>query len=422
MLPPRSGIMVKRNRVVITGMGVLAPNGIGLEAFWESLLQCRSGIGPITLFDASKFKTRIAGEIKGFDPAEHIEPEMKPKRMARHTQLAYAATMMALKDAGLEMNNLSLPSPTPVVIGVSTSAIDVIESVHFAVDRGTPNRAPVSSAAASIPQAAANTIADRIGTYANATTVSSACPSGLDALADAAAMIRSGEVEAAVAGGADAPITPLTLASFIGSGLVSPSNGEPELASRPFDLTRESGVLAEGAGIFIVENYERALARGARSYVEIAGFGKQRDSDRMKPASGLLDSMKLALANAGRSINDVDYISAYGTGDPILDAAEVAVIKQLFGARAYDIPISSIKGVTGNALGASGPLQVIASALAIREGQIPPTANLRSFDPSCDLDFVPCQPRRAKIDCALINVRGIGGSASTLVLHRLGNE
>ena len=414
--------MVKRNRVVITGMGVLAPNGVGLEAFWESLLQCRSGIGPITLFDASKFKTRIAGEIKGFDPAEHIEPEMKPKRMARHTQLAYAATMMALKDAGLEMNNLSLPSPTPVVIGVSTSAIDVIESVHFAVDRGTPNRAPVSSAAASIPQAAANTIADRIGTYANATTVSSACPSGLDALADAAAMIRSGEVEAAVAGGADAPITPLTLASFIGSGLVSPSNGEPELASRPFDLTRESGVLAEGAGIFIVENYERALARGARSYVEIAGFGKQRDSDRMKPASGLLDSMKLALANAGRSINDVDYISAYGTGDPILDAAEVAVIKQLFGARAYDIPISSIKGVTGNALRASGPLQVIASALAIREGQIPPTANLRSFDPSCDLDFVPCQPRRAKIDCALINVRGIGGSASTLVLHRLGNE
>ena len=174
--------MVKRNRVVITGMGVLAPNGIGLEAFWESLLQCRSGIGPITLFDASKFKTRIAGEIKGFDPAEYIEPELKPKRMARHTQFAYAATMMALKDAGLEINNLSLPSPTPVVIGVSTSAIDVIESVHFAVDRGTPNRAPVSSAAASIPQAAANTIADRIGAYANATTVSSACPSGLDAI------------------------------------------------------------------------------------------------------------------------------------------------------------------------------------------------------------------------------------------------
>ncbi len=413
--------MVKRNRVVITGMGVIAPNGIGLDAFWDSVLHCRSGIGPITLFDASRFKTQIAGEIKGFDPADYIEPELKPKRMARHTQLAYAATMMALKDAGLEINNLSLPSPTPVVIGVSTSAIDVIESVHFAVERGTPNRAPVSSAAASIPQAAANTIADRIGACANATTVSSACPSGLDALADAAAMIRSGEVEAAIAGGADAPITPLTLASFIGSGLVSESNGEPETASRPFDLTRESGVLAEGAGIFVLENWERASARGARSYVEIEGYGKQRDTDREKPASGLFDSMRLALANAGRSIDDVDYISAYGPGDRTLDAAEVAVIKQLFGARAYEIPVTSIKGVTGNPLGASGPLQVAACALAIRDGRIPPTANLKSFDPSCDLDFVPGQARRGRIDCALINVRGIGGSASTLLLRRPDN-
>jgi 3-oxoacyl-[acyl-carrier-protein] synthase II len=410
--------MVKRNRVVITGMGVLAPNGIGLDAFWDSVLHCRSGIGPITLFDASRFKTQIAGEIKDFNPADYIEPELKPKRMARHTQLAYAATMMALKDAGLEINNLSLPSPIPVVIGVSTSAIDVIESVHFAVERGAPNRAPVTSAAASIPQAAANTIADRIGAYANATTVSSACPSGLDAVADAAAMIRSGEVEAAVAGGADAPITPLTLASFIGSGLVSASNGEPETASRPFDLTRESGVLAEGAGIFVLENWERALARGALSYVEIEGYGKQRDTDREKPASGLFDSMRLALANAGRSIDDVDYISAYGPGDPTLDAAEVAVIKQLFGARAYEIPVTSIKGVTGNPLGASGPLQVAACALAIRDRRIPPTANLKSFDPSCDLDFVPGQARTGKIDCALINVRGIGGSASTLVLCR----
>src|SRR5947208_11281309 len=162
--------IMKRNRVVVTGIGVLAPNGIGLEAFWESLLAGRSGIGPITLFDATNFKSRIAGEVKGFNPADYIEAELKPKRMARHTQLAYAATMMALKDAGLEINNLSLPSPTPVVIGVSTSAIDVIESVHFAVERGTPNRAPVSSAAASIPQAAANTIADRIGACANATT------------------------------------------------------------------------------------------------------------------------------------------------------------------------------------------------------------------------------------------------------------
>jgi len=184
--------MVKRNRVVITGMGILAPNGIGIEAFWESLLAGRSGIGPITLFDASEFKSRIAGEVKNFDPLDYIEAELKPKRMARHTQLAYAAAMMALKDAGLNLSSLELPSPTPVIIGISTSAIDVIESVYFSLQNNGPNRAPVSSASASIPQAAANTIADRIGKSAHAATVSSACPSGLDSLADAAAMIRTG--------------------------------------------------------------------------------------------------------------------------------------------------------------------------------------------------------------------------------------
>jgi 3-oxoacyl-[acyl-carrier-protein] synthase II len=411
--------MIKRHRVVVTGMGVLAPNGIGLEAFWDSLLAGRSGIGPITLFDASKYKCQVAGEVKAFDPFHFIEPELKPKRMARHTQLAYAATMMALKDAGLDLNHPQLPSPTPVVIGVSTSAIDVIESVYFPVSEGNPNRAPVSSAFASIPQAAANTIADRIGASANAVTVSSACPSGLDAISDAASMIRSGEAEVAIAGGADAPITPLTMASFIGSGLVMASNGDPQDASRPFDLTRKSGVLAEGAAVLVLENLERALARGVRCYTEIGGFGKQRDADRTKPASGLLDSMRLALANSGRTINDIDYISAYGPGDPVLDAAEVAVIKELFGERAYQFPVSSIKGVTGNALGAGGPFQVVACSLAMRDQRIPPTANLRLVDPACDLDFVPGRARKTAVHCALVNVRGIGGTASSLLVHRL---
>ena len=263
--------MSKRNRVVVTGMGILAPNGIGLEAFWESLLAGRSGIGPITLFDANGYRSRIAGEIKNFNPEDYIEPELRPKRMARHTQLAYAAAMMALKDAGLDPNNLELPSPTPVVIGVSTSAIDVIESVYFAMRDNGPNRAPTTSAAASIPQAAANVIADRIGISANAATVSSACPSGIDALADAAAMIRSGEAEIAIAGGADAPITPLTMASFIASGLSSSRNDEPEKASRPFDLDRDSCVISEGACVMVLENLERAEARGARLYLEISG-------------------------------------------------------------------------------------------------------------------------------------------------------
>jgi 3-oxoacyl-[acyl-carrier-protein] synthase II len=411
--------MIKRNRVVITGIGILAPNGIGLEAFWESLLAGRSGIGPITLFDANGYRSRIAGEIKNFNPEDYIEPELRPKRMARHTQLAYAAAMMALKDAGLDPNNLELPSPTPVVIGVSTSAIDVIESVYFAMRDNGPNRAPTTSAAASIPQAAANAIADRIGISANAATVSSACPSGVDALADAAAMIRSAEAEIAIAGGADAPITPLTMASFIASGLSSSRNSEPEKASRPFDLYRDSGVISEGACVMVLENLERAEARGARLYVEISGYGKQRDLDPQKPAWGLEDSIKIALANAHRTTDDIDYICAYGPGHPVLDAAEVGVIKKVFQRRAYEVPVSSIKGVTGNPLAAGGPFQVASCALVIRDQIIVPTANYETPDPACDLDFVPKRARKANVNCALVNVRGLGGNASSLVVDRI---
>jgi 3-oxoacyl-[acyl-carrier-protein] synthase II len=411
--------MIKRKRVLITGMGILSPKGIGIEPFWESLLAGRSGIGPITLFDATGFKSRIAGEVKNFDPLDYIEPELKPKRMARHTQFAYAATMMALRDAGLDPNNLQLPSPTPVVIGISTSAIDVIESVYFAMrDRG-PNRAPVSASAASIPQAAANVIADRLGASTNASTVSSACPSGLDAVADAADMIRVGEAEFAVAGGADAPVTPLTMASFISSGLCGDTNGEPEKASRPFDSSREYGVLAEGACVFILENIERAEARGARTYLEICGYAKLRDPDPNHPGSGLVESMRLALANAKCSTNDVDYISAYGPSDRTLDAAEVGFIKEVFRDRAYAVPISSIKGVTGNPLAAGGPLQLAACALSIRDQLIAPTANFENGDDVCDLDFVPKRPRKAKVDCTLLNVRGLGGSACTMIANRV---
>jgi len=411
--------MNKRHRVVITGMGILAPNGIGLEAFWESLLAGRSGIGPITLFDATGFKSQMAGEVKDFNPLDYIEPELKPKRWARHTQLAYAATMMALRDAGLDSENLKLPSVTPVIIGVSMNAMDVIERAFYAVRSNGPNRMPPTTSAASIPQAPASVIADRLGAAAHAATVSSACTSGLDAVADAAAMIRFGEAEIAIAGGTDAPITPLVMGSFIASGLVCHDNGDSERASRPFDWLRKSGVLSEGAGIFIMENLERALARGAHIYMELTGYAKRRDLDPAKPASALADSMGLALANAQITINEVDYISAYGPGDPVLDAAEVVTIKDVFADRAYSIPVSSIKGVTGNPLAAGGPFQIAACALSIRDQIIAPTANYQVEDPNCDLDFVPKRARKTKLDCALINVRGLGGGASTLVVNRV---
>ena len=411
--------MHRRNRVVVTGMGILAPNGTGLPAFWQSLLNGRSGIGPITLFDSTGYKSRIAGEVKGFDPLDYIEPEAKPKRMARHTQLAYAAAIMALKDAGLDINDLQLPGSTPVIVGVSMNAMDVVERAFHAVQNLSPNRAAPTTSAASIPQAPANVIADRIGASANAATVSSACPSGLDAIADAAAMIRSGEAEVGIAGGADAPITPLVMASFIASGLSSERNDEPEKASRPFDIDRDSGVISEGAGILFLENLERAEARGARIHLELASYGKQRDRAQDQPASGLGDSMRIALGNAGWSREDVDYISAYGPGHPILDAAEINVVKTFFGARAQCIPVNSIKGATGNALAAGGPFQVIATALCLRHQTITPTTNCDVLDPACDMDIVRFRPRKTNLNRVLINVRGIGGSASTMAVNRL---
>lgn len=410
--------MIKRNRVVITGMGIVAPNGIGLEAFWDSLLNGRSGIGPITFFNPSKLRTQIAGEVKSFDPEKWIDRDLKPRRMARHTQFAYSATMMALKDAGLSLEENNLPSPTPVVVGVSTSALDIIEKVFRDGDtKGLDGVSPVAIGA-SKPQAAANSIADRIGACAHAATISSACPSGLDAVAIAAALIRSGEAEVAIAGGADAPITEHGMASFIASGLSTTRNGDPRTASRPFDRDCDSGVISEGAGMFVLENLERAIARGASPYLEISGYARQRDASAGTPASGLAASMEIALANAERGLDDVDYISAYGPGHPILDAAEVRYIKELFGNRAYSIPISSIKGVTGNPLAAGGPLQIASCAMSFRDQLIAPTTNCDIPASDCDLDFVSNGPRRANLDCILLNVRGLGGSASSLVLDR----
>jgi 3-oxoacyl-[acyl-carrier-protein] synthase II len=209
------------------------------------------------------------------------------------------------------------------------------------------------------------------------------------------------------------------MASFAAADLSSYRNDEPNKASRPFDLERDSGVISEGAAVFVLENLEAAEARGVRPYIEITGYSKQRDRDPAVPGSGLEDSMRMALANAGRTVEDIDYISAYGPGHPVLDAVEVGVIKRVFGREAYSVPVSSIKGVTGNALAAGGPLQLAACALTIRNKVIVPTANYEFPDPNCDLDFVPNTPRKSEVECALINVRGLGGSASTMVVNRV---
>jgi 3-oxoacyl-[acyl-carrier-protein] synthase II len=410
--------MVKRNRVVVTGMGVIAPNGIGLEAFWESLAAGRSGVGPITHFDASAFKSRIAGEVKGFEPLDYIDAKFKPKRMARHTQFALAAMKMALADADFEPAKHLLDHPIPVMLGVSTTAMDILEDCWGNLARRGP-RGVSAGVVDCQPQAATQMLTLALGISARATTIASACPSGLDAIASAAAMIRQGEADIAVAGGTDATITPLSMASFAAAGLSSTRNLEPERASRPFDLLRDSGIISEGAGMLILENYETAVGRGVLPYLEITGYGTQGDNYASDELFGLGQTMRLALDSAGKSPEEIDYICAYGPGHPALDVVETDMIKRVFGRRAYSIPISSIKGVTGNALSAAGPHQVITCGLCFKHGMIPPTANYEVPDPRCDLDYVPGRSRPRKINTALINVRGLGGGNSSLIVERV---
>jgi 3-oxoacyl-[acyl-carrier-protein] synthase II len=411
--------MSKRNRVVVTGMGVLAPNGIGLEAFWDSLIAGRSGIGPITLFDATDHPSRIAGEVKNFNPLDYMPAQWKPKRMARHTQLAYAATQMALKHADFNPGLEESATVLPICIGVSTSAMDVLERGFCELQERGPRGVNPGVVRNCQPQAVAHLIAEKLGVETEAATISSACPSGIDAIAAAALQIRSAKADMAIAGGADAHVMPLAMASFASAGLSSLANSDPAHASRPYDSASDSGVISEGAGVIILENLEHAIGRGAETYLEITGYAAQTDHDADDPFAGLAATMRLALANACRDAREIDYICSYGPGHPVLDAGEVKMIRRVFGAAADHVPVSSIKGVTGNPLAAAGPFQLIACALAFKHNVIPPTANHDSPNFDCDLDFVPKKARKARLNCVLINVRGLGGGNSSMVVERV---
>jgi 3-oxoacyl-[acyl-carrier-protein] synthase II len=411
--------MAKRNRVVVTGMGVIAPNGTGLKEFWRSLVAGKSGIGPITLFDATGFKSQIAGEVKDFNPLDSMNPQWKPQRMGRHTQFAYVATQMALKDADFDPKVGKLTTVLPVCIGVSSSAFDVIENGFHELQARGAQRINAGIVRNCQPQAAALLIAQQLGVETQASTISSACNSGIEAVASAVTMIGAGEAELAIAGGADAPVTPLAMASLTAAGLSSFANAEPTRASRPYDMSSDSGVISEGCGVVILEDFDHAVARGARMYLEITGCAAQMDSDPDDPFDGLEATMRLALANAGRGVREIDYICSYGPGHPVLDAAEVKVIRRVFLPEGHQVPVSSIKGVTGNPLAAAGPIQLISCALAFQHNTIPPTANHEFPMPGCEWDFVSGKARKALLKCALINVRGMGGGNSSMVVERV---
>ena len=416
---------LKPNRAVITGIGPLAANGIGTENFWASLRAGRSGVGPITLFDTHNHPAKVAGEITDFNPHDHLPPDLKPKRLARTTQLALTALKFALHNAGLESllaNGQTAAVPVrsiPLFVGVSYSALDVIDKQVAIMLKKGPRFVGGHVVFTSTPQAVAGALCSYLRAPAETTTLSTACAAGLDAVGWAAEAVQSGRADLVIALGADAPITPFGFASFAAAGLVSQSKGPPEKASRPFDRERMSGIAAEGAGALIIENLEHARARGAVPYAEITGYSSFNDGPDEPHAAGLERTMRTALANASHRAAHVDYLCAHGPGDPLLDRMETAFIKKVFGEHAYRIPVSSIKGVTGNPLAAAGPLQVIACALAMKHGLIPPTANFECGDADCDLDYVGDGERRADLRCALINSHGLGGTNSSLLVERV---
>jgi len=396
-------------RVAITGLGVLAANGIGKEAFWQSLLAGKSGIGPITLFDATGLECRIAGEVKGFNPHDYIAASHRPeKRMSRTSQLAVAAATLALKDANLDVETLRSYGSIPVVIGVSTNGMDVLA-------RPPTGYTPMVA----IPSAVANAITAVLGFNGEMTVVSQACSSGMVAIATAVERIRSGKTDVAIAGGSESAAARYVLECFILARLLSSRNDDPVHASRPFDRDCDGAVIGEGAGILILENLEHALARGAPIYAEITGYGAISDLGASSPeGSGMGLAMQGALANAGKSAEKIDFINAHGPGNPHMDTIETGLIKETLGRHAYCIPVTSIKGATGFAMAAGSAHQIIATALTIKHGRIPPTVNLENPRPGCDLDYVRGTERRMTVNVALVNAHGFGRGNHSMILER----
>jgi len=397
-----------RAKAVITGMGILAANGIGKEAFWKSLLENRSGIGPITLFDASDIACKIAGEVRGFEPDQHIDGDLKPHRMGRFTQLGVAAARMALEDAHLDRNDLKRIPELPVVLGVSTSGIDIVTG-----------EVRLHTAVSSVPHAASSAIGYMVGRSIRLLTISNGCASSLDAIALAADLVRMQRADIVITGGAEGSVVRRIFEAMLKCRKCSTRNDDPSGASRPFDKLRDYGVLGEAAGILVIENRDHALARGVTPYAEITGYGTCADPPDAPEGGGMDRAMHFAIANAGFRPSDIQFISAHGPSDVQMDATETQMIKNIMGENAFAIPVTSIKGATGCPMGAGGVLQVAATALTLVEQILPPTTNYEVPDPECDLDYVPGTSRQVMIERAMINTHGFGRGNSCLVLERL---
>ncbi len=406
-----------KRRIVVTGMGVVAPNGIGKDAFWKALINGKSGIDRITLFDASSFPVQIAGEIKNFDASEYMDFKAV-RRTGRFAHFAVASAKMAVKDAKIALANKRVG----IYIGSAAGGRDVSEREHINLrEKGIQRVSPFSSAAI-ITNSAATEVSIELSCSNRVITISTGCTAGLDAIGTAFEDIKAGKIDIAIAGGTDGSITPLTLGTLCAAGILSSHNGNPSKASRPFDAKRNGGVLSEGAGIIILEELGHALGRNAFIYGEIKGYSENTKASNLfendMEGNGFIKEIKQVLEQASFEPDDIDYVCAHAPSDVIRDRAETVAIKEVFGDYAYNVPISSIKSMTGNPFASAGPMQLIASLMAIRYGTIPPTINYEFPDDECDLDYVPNEARKNKVNTVLINSHGFGGSNASLIVSK----
>jgi 3-oxoacyl-[acyl-carrier-protein] synthase II len=409
-----------KRRVVITGVGMITPLGIGVEQSWNGLLAGRSGIKKITQFDAANFPTRIAGEVAGFNPEDYIEPK-EIKKMDRFIHFALAAAQMAMNDSGLKITDENAER-AGVIVGSGIGGLRSIEHYHSVLLEKGPRRITPFFIPMLVVNLASGQISIRFGAKGPNSAVATACATGSHAIGDAFKIIQRGDADAMIAGGTEAVITPLGIGGFNAMKALSTRNDEPEKASRPFDMDRDGFIMGEGAGIMILESLETALERGAGIYAEIAGYGMAADAYHITAPSpngeGAARCMKMALKDAGVEPSVVNYINAHGTSTKAGDEIETYAIKTVFGEYAYKIPVSSTKSMTGHLLGAAGGVESVISILSIKDDIIPPTINLDTPDPECDLDYVPKKARRTTVNYALSNSFGFGGTNACLLFRK----
>ncbi len=411
---------MERKRIVVTGIGVVSPIGIGQQAFIDGLKQGKSGAALIDSFDTTEYNTKFAGLVKDFHPEDYMDKK-RARRAARFVQLGLAAAKMAIEDSGLDLTKED-KSKIGCVTGTGIGGMDVLEAEHTTLITKGPRRVSPFLIPMMITNILPGEIAIDYGFTGPNYTVTSACASSNHAMGDALRLLRYGDADVMITGGAEGTVTPIAVSGFNSMKALSTRNDDIKTASRPFDKTRDGFMIGEGAAILVFETLEHAIARGAKIYAEVAGYGASDDAHHItapdSEAKGAVIAMERAIKDAGISKDEIDYINAHGTSTGLNDKTETLAIKKVFGDRAYKIPVNSTKSMTGHLLGAAGAVEAVATILCMKEGFIHPTINYSTPDPDCDLDYVPNTARQQQITCGLSNSLGFGGHNAVIILKK----